>query len=68
MNSEPSGGFLWPYLTAYHEFRQRLGYTSFRKTSLARDMDMFTTYRYLSSVDQLDERFVFGWMHIPPTS
>ena len=56
--------FLWPHLIRYHEFKRRLGYTSFQNTSLARDMDQFTIYRCLASLEQLDDRFIFDWIHV----
>ena len=64
MNANDSHRFLWPYLLAYHRFKERLGYTSFRHLSLAKDMDEFTLFRYLDSLDQLDDRFVHGWIHM----
>lgn len=57
-------GFLGPHLAAYHELKVRLGYTSFRELRFPRDMDQFTTYRYLSSFGQLDERFIWDWIHL----
>src|SRR5712692_4111113 len=64
MNPDLFNGFLGPHLARYHELKIRLGYTSFDRTELARNLDEFTTYRYLSSLDQLDERFVFDWIHM----
>jgi site-specific recombinase XerD len=48
---------------AYHQFMQRLGYTSYRNLTHARNMDEFTVFRYLNSIEELDERFVTGWVH-----
>lgn len=60
----PHRSFLWPHLIRYHEFKRRLGYTSFQNTFLARDLDQFAAYRGLASLDQFDDRFIFDWIYI----
>lgn len=58
--------FLAPYLKAYLEFKQRLGYTSFAKTSIAKDIDYYLVFRDITSLQNLDESFIANWIYAVP--
>ncbi|MBI4669259.1 MAG: tyrosine-type recombinase/integrase [Elusimicrobia bacterium] len=58
---------LKPYLKAYLEFKQKLGYTSFySRAYLARDLDYYALFYRLSSLREFNEVFIAHWIHSAP--
>lgn len=62
--------FLAPQLTSYLEFRSKLGFTTFASPPAlcrAKDLDHYVCFRDIGSFRELDEGFVFGWIHSLPS-
>lgn len=57
---------LAPHLKAYLEFKQKLGYSSFSRTTLAKDLDYYLTFHGVASIHDIDERIIANWMHAIP--
>src|ERR1019366_8320416 len=56
--------FLAPQLTAYMDFRRKLGYTSFAKLDIVRDFDHYLVFRDLGAIDQIDAALIHDWIHV----
>ena len=58
--------FLSPYLKAYLELKQKLGYTSFAREARSFDLDYFLAFHGIDSVKQLNEGLLIQWIHSMP--
>ena len=58
--------FLAPYLRAYLELKQKLGYTSFARDVRPFDLDFFLAFHGIDSVRQLNEELLIRWLHSMP--
>ncbi len=59
--------FLGPDLHAYLKFKSAMGYTSFSKTTQARDLDHYLLFRGIQSIREVDESFLANWIHSIPS-
>ena len=70
MKSPRFHSFLAHQLTSYLQFRQKLGFTSFAAPPTiyrAKDFDHYVCFHDFGSFEQLDEGFIFRWIHALPS-
>ena len=58
--------FLAPHIQAYRDFMQKMGYTSFSRTTASFDFDYYLLFHAISSLDQINEGVLFNWIHAIP--